>query len=68
VVVAASHGVFVRGARERLRDAGVTEILVSDSIIVEPGGEPPVTRVEIAPLLADVVERLMAAGSLRDMH
>jgi len=68
VVVAASHGLFVRGARERLRDVGVTEILVSDSVTMEPGGEPAVTRVEIAPLLADVIERLMVAGSLRDHH
>jgi ribose-phosphate pyrophosphokinase len=68
VVVAASHGVFVRGARERLRAAGVTEVLVSDSIAVEGDGEPPITCVGIAPLLADVVERLVAAGSLRDLY
>ena len=68
VVVAASHGVLVRGARERLHDAGVTEILVSDSIALEPGGEPAVTTVGTAALLASVIERLMVAGSLRDLH
>ena len=64
----ASHGVLIPGARQKMRAAGVSEVLVSDSIPVEAGGELPVTRVPIAPLLADVVERLMAAGSLRDLY
>jgi len=68
IVVAASHGVLVSGARERMRAVGVTEVLVSNSIKVEAGGDPPVTCVDIAPLLADVIERLMAARSLRDLY
>jgi ribose-phosphate pyrophosphokinase len=68
IVVAASHGVLVPGARERMREVGVTEVLVSNSIEVEPGGDPPVTCVDIAALLADVVRRLMAAGSLRELY
>ena len=68
MVVMASHGVLVPGARQKMRGAGVSEVLVSDSIPVETSGELPVTRVPIAPLLADVVERLMAAGSLRDLY
>jgi ribose-phosphate pyrophosphokinase len=68
MVVMATHGVLVPGARAKMRAAGVTEVLVSDSIPVEPDAELPVTRVAIAPLLAEVVERLMAAGSLRDLY
>lgn len=68
VVAAASHGVLVPGAREKLRAAGVTEVIVSDSIAVESGGEPRVVRVGIAALLATVVRRLMAAESLRDLY
>ena len=68
MVVAASHGVLIAGARQRMRAVGVSEVLVSDSIPVEPGPELRVTRVPIAPLLAEVVERLMAAGSLRDLY
>lgn len=68
IVVAASHGVLVPQARERMRAVGVTDVLVSDSIAVEPGGEPRITRVDIAPLLAEVVQRLLAAGSLRDLY
>ena len=58
---------LVAGAAERMRGAGVSEVLVSDSIAGESDGELPVTRVGIASLLADVVRRLMAAGSLRDL-
>ena len=68
MVVMASHGVLVPGSREKLRAAGVMEVLVSDTIAVESSAELPVTRVAIAPLLADVVERLMAARSLRDLY
>lgn len=68
VIVAASHGVLVPGAPETLRGAGVSDVFLSDSVPVEPGGQPLVTRVSIAPLLADVIERLTAAGSLRDLY
>jgi ribose-phosphate pyrophosphokinase len=67
LVVVASHGLLVSGAAERLRAADVSEVLVSDSIAGEPDGALPVRRAGIASLLADVVRRLMAAGSLRDL-
>jgi ribose-phosphate pyrophosphokinase len=68
MVVMASHGVFIPGARQKMRDVGVSEVVVSDSIAADQDGDLPVTRVPIATLLADVVERLMAAGSLRDLY
>ena len=67
LVVVASHGLLVPGAAERMRGAGVSEVLVSDSIAGESGGTLPISRVGIASLLGDVVRRLMAAGSLRDL-
>jgi len=68
MVVMASHGVLMPGACEKMRAAGVKEVLVSDSIPIDPLPELPITRVAIAPLLATVVERLTAAGSLRDLY
>ena len=68
MVVMASHGVLVPGAREKLHAAGVNAVLVSDSIAVAPSPEVPVTRVAIAPLLAEVVMRLSGARSLRDLY
>ena len=67
-VVAASHGVLVHGAHRRLHEAGVTDILVSDSIPVEIGGEPRVATAGVASLLAEVVRRLVTATSLRDLY
>jgi len=67
LVVVASHGLLVPGAAERMRAAGVSEVLVSDSIAGESDDTLPISRAAIASLLADVVRRLMAAGSLRDL-
>ena len=65
LVVVASHGVLVPGAAERMRGAGVSAVLVSDSIAGDSDNELSVSRVGIASLLADVVRRLMAGVSLR---
>src|SRR4029450_10576187 len=59
LVVVASHGLLVAGAAERMRSAGVSEVLVSDSIAGEADHGLPVTRVGIAGLLGEVVRRLM---------
>ena len=67
MVAAASHGVLISGAGERMRAAGVSEVLVSDSIPIDPRSDLHITRVPIAPLLADVVDRLIAARSLQDL-
>jgi len=68
MVVMASHGILLPGSHAKLRAAGVTEVFVSDSIPTAPSAELPVTPVPIASLLANVVERLLAARSLRDLH
>ena len=66
--VAATHGVLVPGAREKLCAAGVREVLVSDSIEVDVTAEPRLTRVTVAPLLAAVVRRLVSGESLRALR
>jgi len=67
--VVATHAVFVPGAIERIADAGVHDVLVTDSI------EPCITEqtrlavevVSIAPLVATTIRHLMEGGSLRDL-
>ena len=68
MTVAASHGVLIPGSCPRMHAAGVSDVLVSDSIPAGPEQVPRITRVAIAPLLADVVERLMTARSLHDLY
>jgi ribose-phosphate pyrophosphokinase len=67
-VAVATHGLLVPGARERMRAAGVIELVVSDSIAIAREGEPATTCVTVAPLLADAVRRLAVGDSLRDLH
>ena len=57
--VAVSHGVFAPGALERLRAAGVGEVVATDSIAEPPEGSAHATRVTIAPLLAATVRHLV---------
>lgn len=67
-VVAASHGVLVPGARETMHSAGVRRIVISNSILVAEGGPPAITRVSVAPLLANAIRRLRSGESLRDLY
>lgn len=68
-IVAATHAVLVPGALEKITDAGVVELFVTDSI--EPRGDGDTRRaptvVSIAPLLANAIGRLIEGGSLRDL-
>ncbi len=68
-VVAATHAVLISGAVEKLVDAGVRELFVTDSI--EPRGEVTArltpTIVTIAPLLTTAIRRLIDGGSLREL-
>ncbi len=63
--VAATHGVLVPGAHERLRAADVTRVIVTDSVVVAEGGEPPVQCATVAHQIAEVIRRLSAGESLR---
>ena len=65
--VAATHGLFVEGAREKLAAAGVREIFATDSVAVEDGGVPPVHRISVAPLLARAIRHLVAHESFADL-
>ena len=58
LIVAATHGVLVPGALDRLRAGGVRELLVTDTLAPSPS-EPWTTVVPVAPLLADVVRRVI---------
>ena len=68
-IVAATHAVLVPGALDKIGNAGVRELLVTDSI--EPRSDPTArlqpTILSIAPLLATAVHRLLNGGSLREL-
>jgi ribose-phosphate pyrophosphokinase len=64
VTIAASHGLFVGPAAERLRGLPIRRFLVTDSVPIP--GELPLTLevVEVAPLLAEAITALHADRSL----
>jgi ribose-phosphate pyrophosphokinase len=65
--VAATHGVFAEGAVERMIEAGIDEVLVTDSVAPALHEPPGVRRISIAPLLATALQRLAEGNSLRDL-
>ncbi len=64
VRIAATHGVLCGPARERLREAPVEEIVLTDTIPVDPAGLPNLTVLGIAPLLAEAVMRVHTEQSI----
>ena len=64
VRIAATHGVLCGPARERLRDAPVEEIVLTDTIPVDTTGLPNLRVLSIAPLLADAIMRVHTEQSL----
>lgn len=70
IVVAATHGLLVGNATERLSAAPIRRLVVTDSVPTGAAGGPgglPVQVQSIAPLLADVVGRLHRDEELTDL-
>lgn len=66
-IAAATHGVLLPGACDRLASAGVGSVFVSDSIAAPHDLPRSVTRITIAQLLADAVQRLRSGKSLHEL-
>jgi ribose-phosphate pyrophosphokinase len=65
-LVAATHGVLLAGACDRMSGAGVREVFVCDTIAAPRDHLPLITRVTVAPLLADAIDRLRSGKSLHE--
>lgn len=59
LIVAATHAVLTPGTMDRLREAGLRRLVVTDTIALAPV-EPSVEVVSVAPLLAGCVRRIAA--------
>jgi ribose-phosphate pyrophosphokinase len=68
VTVAATHGLFVGSAREKLNHPAVREVLVTDTVCPFEGDWPQLHVVSIAPLIAGAVKRLVSDGSLNELY
>jgi ribose-phosphate pyrophosphokinase len=67
IFVAATHGLLVGDAHERLARSGVQAVFVSDSVPVAAGGPANVHVISIAPLLAAAIRQLVSGGSLSEL-
>jgi ribose-phosphate pyrophosphokinase len=67
VVVAATHGLFVGSAVERLALLPIRQLLTTDTVSETVPADLPVRRVSVAPLLADAITRLHRGRSLNDL-
>lgn len=69
IVVAATHGLLVGEAVERLAQLPLKRLLVTDTVIVPPhaAARLPLTVVTVAPLLAECIRRLHGGESLSDL-
>lgn len=66
-LVVATHGLFTEDALERMKDAGVEEAIVTNSVSPRESSGHTVRRISIAPLLAAAIRRLAEGGSLREL-
>jgi ribose-phosphate pyrophosphokinase len=60
--IAATHGLFVAGARAKLAHAGIREIWVTDTVAHDSQAWPQLHVVSVAPLLADAFRQIHADG------
>jgi ribose-phosphate pyrophosphokinase len=65
--IAATHGLFVEQARDKLLQAGVRDIFVTDSVPQAGSNGLPLQIVSVAPLLAAAVRQLTSDGSISDL-
>ncbi len=68
ITVAATHGLLLEGARERLMSEGVREVIVTDTLPVNEPHWPELRIISLAPLIAAALRRLLSDGSLSDLY
>ncbi len=64
VVIAATHGLFVGGARAKLHHEAIRDVLVTDSVALNDPSWPHLHAVSVAPLIAGAIRRLLGDRSL----
>ncbi len=67
VYVCATHGIFSGPAIERLREAPVEEVIVTNSLPVENKGLEKLKIVSVAPLLAEAIKRAHEGESISSL-
>lgn len=68
VIVAATHGVLSDPATQRLRESGLRELVVTDTLPIPPDKRfPEMTVLSIAPVLARAIDAVFEDGSVTSL-
>jgi ribose-phosphate pyrophosphokinase len=68
ITIAATHGLLLGNAREKLSHPAVREVLVTDTVRISERNWPQLRIISIAPLIAGAMKRLVADGSLGELY
>lgn len=68
ITVAATHGLFLPGAREKLAHPAVRRVYVTDTVPVNQKDWPQLRVVSIAPLIAAALQRFVRDVSISDLY
>ncbi len=66
-IAVATHGVLVAGARQTMLEAGVTRLVLSDTIPLAPAPGAEVHTVSVASLLAEAIRRVLGDKTLAEL-
>ncbi len=67
ITLAATHGLLVKGALDKLSHEAVQEIFITDTIPSNHKDWPKLQVVSVAPLIATAIQRFMTDGSISDL-
>jgi ribose-phosphate pyrophosphokinase len=68
VYACASHGILSGPAIDRLRESGLTELILTDSVPLKPEKQLPfVTTLSVAPLFAGAIQRIHEERSVSEL-
>jgi ribose-phosphate pyrophosphokinase len=68
LTIAATHGLLLAGARQKLMDQAVKKVLVTDTVAGAPKDWPRLRVISIAPVIAGALKRLLEHRSLGDLY
>lgn len=67
ITIAATHGLFIAGARAKLSHPSIRTIFVTDTVATQETDWQQLQVVSIAPLIAKAIQRFLSDGSMSDL-
>ena len=68
LTIAATHGLLVAGARQKIAQEAIKKLLITDTVAGAPKDWPCLQVISIAPLIAGALKRLVEHRSLGDLY